>query len=178
MASVSSKYSKVCDICSVEFSTRYIRQRFCSNQCGGLNQRKQVTKNCMMCGVAYQVRKAREETTKFCSISCGSKYRSGENSPNWKKDRSALAKRQNRNDSAYKEWRASVWLRDNFTCKIANPDCKGRIEAHHILPWADFVSLRYEMNNGITLCHFHHPKRREDEYILSSYFSTLVVNET
>lgn len=75
---------------------------------------------------------------------------------------------------AYTNWRRQVWLRDNFTCKIGNPDCNGRIEAHHILTWKEHPSLRYEINNGITLCHFHHPKRREDEKRLQSDFQALV----
>lgn len=89
-------------------------------------------------------------------------------------DRSLLAKHQERNDMAYKEWRKQVWLRDNFVCKIANPDCKGRIEAHHILSWTSYPKLRYEVNNGITLCHFHHPRKRLDEAELSPYFQKLV----
>lgn len=99
---------------------------------------------------------------------------SGENSPHWIKDRSKLAKKQERNDSSYREWRKKVWLRDNFTCKIANPNCNGRIEAHHILGWTEYPELRYQLNNGITLCHAHHPRRRAEEKRLSPYFMELV----
>jgi len=98
----------------------------------------------------------------------------GEKNHNWISDRTKLAKRQERNDMAYKEWRRQVWLRDNFTCKIANPDCAGRIEAHHILGWSSHPELRYQPNNGITLCHFHHPRRREDEKRLEAEFQALV----
>lgn len=94
--------------------------------------------------------------------------------PRWKKDRTTLAKRQERNDSAYAEWRRQVWLRDDFKCKIANPDCKGRIEAHHILSWRDYPELRYQVNNGITLCHTHHPIKKKDASELSPYFQSLV----
>jgi hypothetical protein len=98
----------------------------------------------------------------------------GENNPNWIIDRSKLAKRQERNDTAYKEWRRQVWLRDNFKCKIDNPNCSGRIEAHHILGWMEYPELRYQVNNGITLCHAHHPKRRAEEKRLVSEFQELV----
>lgn len=94
--------------------------------------------------------------------------------PRWVADRSKLAKRQERNDSAYAEWRKEVWLRDNFKCKIDNPDCCGKIEAHHILSWRGYPDLRYKPNNGITLCHAHHPRRRSEEKRLSSYFQSLV----
>lgn len=102
-------------------------------------------------------------------------YQIGENSPRWIKDRTKLKKQNRRNDMAYIEWRKQVWLRDNFKCKIANPDCKGRIEAHHILGWSQNPELRYEVNNGITLCHFHHPRKRNDEIRLSPYFKSLIV---
>lgn len=80
------------------------------------------------------------------------------------------------NDMAYKEWRINVYRRDIFKCKMNNQDCKGRIEAHHILGWTKYPELRYEINNGITLCHFHHPRKREDEINLSPYFKELVMN--
>lgn len=100
--------------------------------------------------------------------------RRGENHPNWIHDRTKLAKKQERNDTAYKEWRRQVWLRDNFKCKIANPDCCGKIEAHHILEWSGYPELRYETNNGITLCQAHHPKKRAEVKRLSPYFQELV----
>ncbi len=98
----------------------------------------------------------------------------GPNNRLWIADRSKLSKKQERNDSAYRDWRKQVWLRDNFTCKIANPDCKGRIEAHHILGWTQYPELRYQINNGITLCHAHHPRKRSEEKRLSPYFQELV----
>lgn len=101
---------------------------------------------------------------------------SGANNGKWIEDRTKLAKRQERNDMAYKEWRMNVWKRDNFKCKIENDDCDGSIIAHHILPWRDYVALRYDINNGITLCHFHHPKKRVEEVNLSPYFQELVKN--
>lgn len=102
----------------------------------------------------------------------------GENNPTYIKDRTKLKRFNNiqkdRRSSAYVTWRKQVWLRDNFKCKIANPDCKGRLEAHHILGFTAYPELRYEINNGITLCHFHHPRKREDEKKLSPYFQKLV----
>jgi len=115
-----------------------------------------------------------EETKKKLSVAFLNRIADRTKHPRWIKDRSKLVTKQERNDSAYGAWRKEVWLRDNFTCKIANPDCKGRIEAHHILGWKSHPELRYNINNGITLCHAHHPKRREDETKLSPYFQELV----
>ncbi len=92
----------------------------------------------------------------------------------WKKDRNLLKKYDRRNDMAYRDWRRNVWLRDNFKCRMVNNDCNGRLETHHILGWASFPELRYEVNNGITLCKFHHPRKRVDEKNLAPIFQKLV----
>jgi hypothetical protein len=74
----------------------------------------------------------------------------------------------------YKEWRMNVFFRDNFKCRINNQDCKGQLQAHHILRWVDYPELRYEVNNGIALCIAHHPRKRAEEKRLSPYFMELV----
>jgi hypothetical protein len=98
----------------------------------------------------------------------------GEKCYRWIKDRTQLKKKQERNDSAYQVWRIQVYKRDNYKCKVMNEDCEGRIEAHHILGWSNFPELRYKVNNGITLCHAHHPKKRAEEKRLIPYFQGLV----
>ena len=102
----------------------------------------------------------------------------GESHPSWIKDRTKLKKHgdsvKDRRSSAYNNWRTQVWTRDGFKCQIANKDCRGRIEAHHILGWTKNVDLRYEINNGITLCHFHHPKKRDEEKRLIPFFMRMV----
>ena len=98
----------------------------------------------------------------------------GSKSVNWIVDRSKLKVKQQRNDSAYQEWRKQVWTRDNFKCKIDNQDCKGHIEAHHILDWSNFPELRYQIKNGITLCHAHHPRKRAEEKRLVPTFKELM----
>lgn len=101
-----------------------------------------------------------------------------ENHPRWIEDRTTLQKygdaNKDRRSSAYADWRKQVWERDSWKCKIANADCSGRLEAHHILGWTEYVELRYEVNNGITLCHAHHPRKRAEEKRLSPYFQELV----
>ena len=98
----------------------------------------------------------------------------GENHYHWFKDRSKLKKKQERNDVAYQEWRQQVWKRDNYKCMTPDEDCKGHIEAHHILGWSTHPELRYETNNGITLCHAHHPRKRAEEKRLIPKFLELV----
>lgn len=103
---------------------------------------------------------------------------SGKNHFRYIEDRSKLKRfnetAKDRRSYAYADWRKKVWERDNYKCRIANGDCLGRLEAHHILGYTDHPELRYEINNGITLCHFHHPKKRKDEKELSPYLQKLV----
>ncbi len=64
----------------------------------------------------------------------------------------------------------------SYNCLIDNQDCYGKIVAHHILSWREYPELRHDINNGVTLCHFHHPKKRDDEKRLSNLFSELIKN--
>jgi 5-methylcytosine-specific restriction endonuclease McrA len=58
-------------------------------------------------------------------------------------------------------WRESVFQRDNYTCQI----CKtrgGKLQADHIKPFAIFPELRFDLENGRTLCVDCH--RKTDTY--------------
>lgn len=59
--------------------------------------------------------------------------------------------------SDYKLWRKSVFERDNYTCKICG-SVGGELNADHIKPWALYQELRYDINNGRTLCKECHKK--------------------
>lgn len=55
----------------------------------------------------------------------------------------------------YKAWREAVYKRDDFTCL----KCRkrgGRLHPHHILNFASNPELRFEVNNGGTLCVWCH----------------------
>jgi hypothetical protein len=55
------------------------------------------------------------------------------------------------NTPEYKAWRYAVFARDHFTCQLCMR--KGeKINAHHIIRWADAPQLRFVVSNGITLC--------------------------
>jgi hypothetical protein len=73
----------------------------------------------------------------------------------WPKKRSRkpweLRDKDYRATNSYKEWRLSVFNRDNFTCQKCNM-VGGKLEAHHIKKFHDFPELRFDVANGITLC--------------------------
>ena len=146
--------TKICPSCKKEFKRPIWRKAiYCSYKCKGK--------------VPWNKGKTKDNDERI-------KRYSGENHYLWIKDRNKLSKRQERNDMSYKEWRIMVWKRDRFKCKINNEDCSGKIVAHHILPWSKFPELRYEVNNGITLCQHHHPRKRNDEIRLIPEFNKLV----
>jgi len=95
--------------------------------------------------------------------------------PRWISDRTQLKTgREKSYDTKYKYWMREVKSRDGWKCRMADDTCKGRLEAHHILPWAKFPELRYQINNGITLCCHHHPRTRAAEVGLSPFLQGLV----
>jgi len=176
-----------CVICEKSFFAHSMKTRFCSSSCYGLTLikdkiikpkkvkiYKRVDISCENCKCIFTVILARKDRARFCSKKCQGKFFCGIKSCHYKMDRSSLMRNNERNDSAYKVWRMNVWARDNFKCKIVDSNCNGKIEAHHILSWKLYPELRYEINNGITLCHAHHPRKRLEEKILIPKFMELV----
>ena len=102
----------------------------------------------------------------------------GEKSPFWIKDRTQLKRysdvARDRRSYAYNFWKSQVLKRDKSKCRIANSSCAGRLEIHHILSYTHHPELRYQINNGITLCHAHHPRKRAEEKRLEPLFMGLV----
>ena len=75
---------------------------------------------------------------------------SGEKHWNWQGGKTDEA-RKSRNSLEYKLWRKAVFERDNFTCQLCGS--KDRyIEADHIELFSKYPELRYEIDNGRTLC--------------------------
>lgn len=51
----------------------------------------------------------------------------------------------------YVNWRNAVYERDDYTCQCCG--ARGyKLNAHHINQFADYPELRYDVDNGITLC--------------------------
>lgn len=65
-----------------------------------------------------------------------------------------------RKTSEYSEWRLYVWSRDKFCCVKcgAKRSVKVNLNAHHLNSFKDNIELRFDVNNGVTLCESCHIK--------------------
>lgn len=76
-----------------------------------------------------------------------------------------------RKSCEYKEWRTKVYQRDGFACQDCGVHCEPKnIIAHHLKEFADYPELRFDVDNGLTLCrtcHFnrHHHKEKRCELV-------------
>jgi len=78
------------------------------------------------------------------------KERSGANHWNWKGGITPKNQRE-RNSKKARIWRETVFCRDDFTCARCGSR-GGKLNAHHIKAWAKFPELRFDPQNGVTLC--------------------------
>lgn len=62
-----------------------------------------------------------------------------------------------RKTEEYKAWRTGVFYRDSFKCQICG-QVGGVLNAHHIKEFSKYPELRYEVDNGVTLCEDCHKK--------------------
>lgn len=112
---------------------------------------KRKEKNCSICNNKFI---PKVKINKFCSRYCFQIFKknnsTGCNNPNWKGGIGS-ANQIERRSKEFKDWRLSVFARDKYTCL----DCGkigGTLHAHHILPFAKYKELRFELTNGKTLC--------------------------
>lgn len=92
-----------------------------------------------------------EETRKKISQS-----QMGEKSHLWVGGKTNINK-QIRKSVDFKLWRESVFRRDNYTCKLCGTrGCE--LHPHHIKSFCDYPELRFEIDNGMTLCRECHLK--------------------
>lgn len=105
-----------------------------------------ITLNCKQCGSEFLVRPYRAHA-QFCSYRCKAKAQ----------DRGiSSANEKARKSIAYREWRTAVFERDDYTCQECGVRSgNGRavvLNADHITPFSLFPELRFDLDNGRTLC--------------------------
>jgi len=148
-------------------------QKYCSRECyynGQFTKRSKLIR-CETCKEDFSVYPS-QPTKRFCSVACFSKSPiaianrttpkpKGKDHWNWKGG--VMKGRKDRNLGIYKNWRRYVFERDNYTCQHCNKR-GGDLEADHIKPWVDYPDLRYEVDNGRTLCLVCHRKRTSKQF--------------
>lgn len=148
-----------CLICEKQFYRRPSdilkgHNKYCSKKCFLTDNpmKKEISVN------KYRDTLIRNGTNKF------------ENNPNWKGGITPLNK-QIRASNEYKNWRNSVFIRDMYKCQECGAiSKKGEsciLHAHHIVPFSIDAKLRFELNNGITLCSKCHSKKPKGKEILN-----------
>ena len=175
-----SGYNLICKTCKNDYTSSHKRQKFCSLVCFGktLVGTHLSEKSKEKIRMAKLGEKHSEETkAKLREIHKNSvpPHHKGKKHYRWIEDRTQVKQYWlERNNPEYKQWRKSVLVRDGYKCKMQNRQCCGKIIVHHILGWSAYPELRYDVNNGIALCHYHHPRKRADEARLSPYFKELI----
>jgi hypothetical protein len=84
---------------------------------------------------------------------------------------------RNFHDPLYKEWRQKVYKRDHHRCQWPGCTLKKKLNAHHIKTWANYPSLRFAIENGITLCYYHHKMIKGLEHIYEAVFFKILANK-
>ena len=67
---------------------------------------------------------------------------------------------------SYKEWRIAVLKRDDYTCADCG-DRGGQLVAHHIQLFSEFPELRYEVDNGQTMCRSCHSRLHNTKLVMA-----------
>ena len=110
-------------------------------------KRPMVMVACVDCGRVRRVWSARiPERCRSCAL----KNRTGPNNSNWKggiRSENSAA----RASSEYAQWRTAVFGRDKYTCQMCF-QVGYSLHAHHIMSFSEFPDLRFNVDNGVTLC--------------------------
>lgn len=111
---------------------------------------------CQICSNEFEVKPYRAKTAKTCSNECRQElFRQtmiGEKSPNWK---GGISER----DSQARTWAYNVISRDKKCIECGSIE---KLHAHHIKSYSEYPELRYDLDNGITLCSLHHADRHPE----------------
>jgi hypothetical protein len=89
----------------------------------------------------------------------------GKNHPLWKGGKPKKTRKEGmltyKEYRMYCDWQKSIFKRDYWTCQNCGKH-GGLLHAHHIKNWKQYPKLRYNIENGITLCPICH--RKTDSY--------------
>lgn len=176
--------AKICPVCGQSFKVHKSQiergqGKYCSRPCArsGSPTRKKAMPivTCHVCGKQFE--KYRSEIKKnvgdlhFCSSECWYAHNQLENHAEWNGGQNERINHDSR------AWRKAVLDRDHGVCRRCHDT--GNLEVHHIKRFGSNPESRWDVSNGITLCHNCHVlfRNREEEYeeILNLIASVSVV---
>lgn len=126
------------------------------NRKGRVNSRESIEKN----RIANTGKKRTpEQRARISQALTGQKrpWMAGCNNPNWKGGKTVDAEII-RSSLEYRQWRISVFERDNYNCVIGGAEHGNKLNADHIKAFASYPELRLDISNGRTLCESCHKK--------------------
>lgn len=159
--------------------------RFCSRKCANnitLNMKGRCTGkffDCEICSKKFYRYDSliNQGVTRFCSSKCWGDYLAilyldETKHPSWQGGKTSEANRI-RSSREYIRWRKMVFERDSYSCRKCGDDRGGNLEAHHKKTFSLFPELRFDINNGITLCEKCH---RETPTYFKSFGKDFLTN--
>lgn len=163
----------ICHRCSKKFRQKESTQKFCSRDCIkiplDLDRIIKLYQDGYSISYISKITGVSFGTVRLRLLSKNIKLRSdmassfkGGRPFNYVNGQSKLRRAGITDRKADKSWRESVFKRDNYTCvKCKKTGCK--LQADHIKRFTEFPNLRYEIDNGQTLCiHCHKIKTAEE----------------
>ena len=128
--------------------------KYCSRKCYGLSRRGLSNH---LKGTKWLKERKKKHSEIMKRIGKKPPVYYGENNNKWKGGITPINEKI-RKSFKYKEWRKSVFKRDNYRCIIGGISHGNDIHADHIKPFSLFPKLRFELSNGRTLCSRCHRK--------------------
>lgn len=147
----------VCIICGLSFTVVRGNPKRCTD-CRYLD--------CQYCGNKFKPLTGNYKQ-KYCSRKCKDDVTKGIEPIGFRNHRGIkprtyhVTNRKKHGSAKDRDWRSAVFLRDNYTCQ----ECGivgNKLQAHHIKSWKTHPELRWDMDNGETLCLVCH--RQTDTY--------------
>lgn len=149
-------YERTCPTCGKTFRhAPQSVQRYCSKECAyssptrSERARRNTLEQWQIPAKRMRTLQGIKRRSKSESWRSRMYFKTGKDSPFYRNGNAQLHSRPQQ--GAEKQWRRDVFRRDDYTCQRCGAK-GGKLNAHHIKPWIDHPELRYDVENGITLC--------------------------
>ncbi|WP_461247694.1 HNH endonuclease [Treponema sp. R6D11] len=173
-----SYVERICPKCGKSFQVHKAQinrgqGKYCSKKCAVSHQPRKknthIKQICVVCGKKLErhpsdMQKSINKKV-FCSPKCWYQYNQEKNHYSWG------GGQDDRMCPKGRTWRKLVIERDKGICRLCHSSI--RPEAHHIKPFRSHPELRYDLDNGITLCHECHLKLARNESIIEKELSII-----